>query len=342
MFNGKKVYITGITGFKGSWLALMCKELGAEVSGFGLTQENKNHIFYKAKINEITDVDIVDIRYLLNVKQSEKILDADFVFHLAAQPLVSEGYKNPLLTFRTNTMGTCELFELLRSSKKKQSIVNVTTDKVYKPNSSKYFNEEDELRGNDPYSLSKSMADMIASCYIEHLLPESVIVSNVRAGNVIGGGDYAKNRIMTDLVNSIYQNEVLEIRNPNSIRPYQYVLDCLYAYILIADKQYKDKKFASNYNVGPDKGLLTRTIDLVNAACNIKNLKCNFQGTSIGKENSCLMLDNSKIKEKLGWKAEVIDVEELMKKTLAWYDSEDKEKYSKQEVINFLKRKEIK
>lgn len=339
MFEGKKVYITGITGFKGSWLALMCKELGAEVSGLGLPQENKNHIFHQAKIQEIAHVKIADIRFLMNIKQSKELLDADYIFHLAAQPLVSEGYKEPHLTFETNSMGTCHLFEILKNSKKKQSVINVTTDKVYKPNSSQYSKEDDELRGNDPYSLSKSIADMIASCYIEHILPDNVIVSNLRAGNVIGGGDYAENRIITDLVNSIYNKKKLEIRNPNSIRPYQYVLDCLYAYILIAYVQYNNKIFASNYNVGPDKELVIKTIDLINAAKNFKDFEYDIKGKSIGKENPCLLLDNSKIKNTIMWESEVKNVDDLIKITLDWYDSKDKVDYSKQEVKRFLKRK---
>ena len=345
--KGKKVFITGITGFKGSWLALMCHALGAEVSGVGLKETNKDHIFNQAKIENFAKVYISN---LLNIDKSKEayceLIESDYVFHLAAQAIVSEGYNNPIKTFKANSELTLILHELLTCSEKKMSIINVTTDKVYKPKGVPHV-ETDELCGEDPYSLSKSFADMISTMYVETYYKDMdvpLIVSSVRAGNVIGGGDFGENRIMTDIVKAIFKEEPLRIRNRASIRPYQYVLDCLFAYLLIAIKQYENPDVSGKYNVGPNMSSVVCTEDLVNSCQRKYALDVHFNGESIGKENPILLLDNKKIKEILHWEQLYDKIDDITEVTLNWfnafYNNENMEEYSKKEVENFLKMKE--
>lgn len=337
--KNKKVFITGITGFKGSWLALMCNELGANVYGLGLEENRPNHIYNKAKINEIATVYIEDIRNILNSDTKEIIKDCDYVFHLAAQPLVSESYKDPVYTYETNVLGTTYIHQLLCDSDKPISFINVTTDKVYKPKD-RALVETDELGANDPYSLSKALADQISTNYVENFLPDYIYTTSARAGNVIGGGDISENRIMTDLMYHIFEDKQLSLRNPLSVRPYQYVLDCLNAYIMIAEWQLEKKITGEKFNVGPNKNTIVTTEDLINSS----NYEINYDtnGESIGKETNFLMLDNSKIKNQIGWFSKYNDIKDVTNKTLDWfnanYNNENMQQYSINEVKEFLRR----
>lgn len=342
-YKNKNVYITGITGFKGGWLALMLKELGANVYGIGLAPDQQDGIFYKARIDEVANVTIGDITENADTsKMITSIIAAnpDYIFHMAAQPIVSEGYKDPFNTFHTNIMGTVMLHEVIRGlrlpancedlkenqgvkldnniSCKRISVVNVTTDKVYKE-VDRPLKENDEMFGFDPYSLSKTCSDMISTCYRDAMESEHHI-STVRAGNVIGGGDMADNRIIPDIVRATENNETVEIRSPHSVRPYQHVFDALSAYLLIGMLQREDRKYQGEYNVGPDIEQTMETHELVKKMQKHLDFEWENTGKSIGKESDYLALDNSKIKS-IGWKPAFPNNELVVESVSKWYNN---------------------
>lgn len=342
-YKDKNVYITGITGFKGGWLALILHELGANVSGIGLEPEDKKSIFYTARINEIADVTIGNITESAELsKLIPGIVRAnpDFVIHMAAQPLVGEGYKNPFETFQTNIMGTVVVHEILRGlrlpaskedlangnsfclddgniSSKKISLINVTTDKVYKETDHPLL-ENDEMFGFDPYSLSKTCSDMISTCYRDAMKSDHYI-STMRAGNVIGGGDMSENRIIPDIVRSVLNENLLEIRSPDSVRPYQHVFDALTAYLWIGIRQKENEDFQSEYNIGPDIEQTMKTKELIEKMKEHLDFNWEVTGKSIGKESNYLALDNTKIKD-TGWIPFYDNNDKVVKATSEWYN----------------------
>lgn len=341
-YKDKSVYITGITGFKGSWLALMLHELGAKVSGIGLRPDDRNSIFYQARIQEIADVEFGDITEpAITSDLIPSIIESnpDYIIHMAAQPIVSEGYKDPFGTFHTNIMGTVIMHEILRGIKappesldderlfyiaednlpaKRVSFINVTTDKVYKE-IDRPLKENDVLAGFDPYSLSKTCADMISTCYRDALKSPHYI-STMRAGNVIGGGDMSKDRIIPDIVRASITEEVLELRHPNSVRPYQHVFDANAAYLWLAMLQKEDDSFQGQYNIGPDLDQTMKTKELVEEMKKHIDFRVDITGNSIGKESDYLALDNIKIKE-AGWVAVFNTNEKVVKSTSEWYNN---------------------
>lgn len=342
-YKNKNVYITGITGFKGGWLALMLHELGANVYGIGLRPENKDNIFYSASIDSIARVtfgNIVDNANTSKLIPSITEANPDYIFHMAAQPIVSDGYKEPFNTFHTNIMGTVIMHEVLRglrvpankddllngnsvrnkesvSTCKRISFINVTTDKVYKEKD-KPLKETDEMFGFDPYSLSKTCSDMISTCYREAMESQNYI-STMRAGNVIGGGDFSHNRIIPDIIKSSIKNETLKVRNPHSVRPYQHVFDALTAYLLLGILQKENPSLQSEYNVGPDLDQTMTTEELLRKFSS--NLDFNWEHTeeSIGKESDYLALDNSKIKD-VGWISVYNNNNKVVNATSLWYN----------------------
>lgn len=342
-YKGKNVYITGITGFKGGWLALMLHELGANVSGIGLDPDQDDGIFYQARIDEIADVTIGDIVEPADTtKLIPSIIKAnpDYIFHMAAQPIVSEGYKDPFNTFNTNIMGTVMLHEVIRGlrlpaskenlenghcakiddenlSCKKISIINITTDKVYKEEN-RPLKEDDKMFGFDPYSLSKTCSDMISACYRDALKSPHYI-STMRAGNVIGGGDMAVNRIIPDIVRAAKSGEIVEIRSPYSVRPYQHVFDALSAYLWVAMLQREDKNYQGEYNVGPDIDQTMQTYELVEKMQDYLDFKWENTGKSIGKESNYLALDNTKIKS-VGWVPAYSTNDLVVEAVSKWYN----------------------
>jgi len=342
-YKDKNVYITGITGFKGGWLALMLHELGANVSGIGLDPDQDDGIFYQARIDEIADVTIGDIVEPADTtKLIPSIIKAnpDYIFHMAAQPIVSEGYKDPFNTFNTNIMGTVMLHEVIRGlrlpaskenlenghcakiddenlSCKKISIINITTDKVYKEEN-RPLKEDDKMFGFDPYSLSKTCSDMISSCYRDALKSPHYI-STMRAGNVIGGGDMAVNRIIPDIVRATKAGEIVEIRSPYSVRPYQHVFDALSAYLWVAMLQREDKNYQGEYNVGPDIDQTMQTYELVEKMQDYLDFKWENTGKSIGKESNYLALDNTKIKS-VGWVPAYSTNDLVVEAVSKWYN----------------------
>lgn len=352
-YKNKNVYITGITGFKGGWLALMLHELGANVSGIGLCPDQDDGIFFQARIDEIANVTIGDItNHADESPLIRSIISAnpDYIFHMAAQPIVSEGYADPFNTFHINIMGTVIMHEILRGlrlpaskdnllegqgiklddeiSYKKISFVNVTTDKVYKE-IDRPLKEGDEMKGYDPYSLSKTCSDMISTCYREALKSHNY-VSTVRAGNVIGGGDMADNRIIPDIVRAARNNEIVELRSPNSVRPYQHVFDALSAYLLVGMLQRDNPGLQGEYNVGPDISQTMMTHELVEKMQKHLEFESKNTGTSIGKESNYLALDNNKIKS-IGWMPAYGNNESVVKAVSNWYNTFIKGKTDMQE-----------
>lgn len=329
-FSNKKVFITGITGFKGSWLALALKELGAEVYGLGLEQENPNSIYHTAEISSFSTVFYTDIRDLLANKEVYTVMTScDYVFHLAAQPLVSTGYTNPIMTFEVNLMGTLYIQEVLRTVTHPLTFINVTTDKVYKPSPSNSHSEDGVLKGEGPYSLSKSFSDMATELYKETYFNNEYIKSYVvRAGNVIGGGDFSKDRIVVDIIDSIFLEEKLSLRNPNSVRPYQYVIDCIIQYLYVAAF---GKEF--EYNIGPDKETIISTIDLVKSFDEITKISYDYNGKSVGKEDQFLTLNTDRFKSEFGVVPYADSVEKLVKSTFEWYNN----LYNRKNMVEFSK-----
>ena len=253
-FKEKKVLVTGHTGFKGAWLCEILVGAGAQVTGYALTAPTTPSLFELCGLADRMNSVIGDIRDLPHMKEVFESVQPEIVMHLAAQPIVRDSYKNPVYTYETNVMGTVNICECVRLNKCVKSFLNVTTDKVYHNNEWEWgYRENDPLDGFDPYSNSKSCSELVTHSYINsYFCDMGVAVSTARAGNVIGGGDFANDRIVPDCIRAAIKGEKIIVRNPQSTRPYQHVLEPLAAYLMIVQKQYEDKKYAGFYNVGPD------------------------------------------------------------------------------------------
>ena len=343
-YKDKKVFITGCTGFKGSWLCQMLICLGTkQIIGYSLNPPTEPSLFNILKLkNKITYIkgDILNDKKL---KNNIKKYSPDIVVHLAAQPLVLESYKHPQNTFNTNVMGTVNVLEASKHSSVK-CILNVTTDKVYKDTKKEPYVENDELGGFDPYSNSKACSELVTKCYFDSFLSkENKTVITVRAGNVIGGGDFSANRIVPDCIKSIIALNPIKVRNPNSIRPYQHVFDALNAYLCIIEKLYNSKTFHS-FNVGPDNNSVIDTKTLVNILCNYCSPNYGWKDVSTNlspHETSCLLLNSNKLKNELGWHPK-FDIYTSLKKTVDWYmencfHPKNIIEYSTEMVENYLK-----
>lgn len=303
-YKGKKVLITGHTGFKGTWLTKILVNAGAEVCGYSRCSEKDPSLFalsdVKKDIRHIKG-DVRDYQHLQEVFSS---FLPEIVFHLAAQPIVRESYENPLYTYETNVMGTVNVLEAIRRTVSVKSVVIVTTDKVYRNNEWPWsYRENDALDGFDPYSNSKSCAELVTASY-KRSFPSLPPISTARAGNVIGGGDFAKDRIIPDCVRAASNGEAIIVRNPNSMCPYQHVLEPLFAYLLIAEKQYHDPALAGSYNIGPEDKDCVTTGELVSLFCNKWGCGSSWIDKSepnAPHEAGFLKLDCSLIKRTFGW-----------------------------------------
>ena len=306
-YKGKRVFITGHTGFKGSWLCRILISAGAKVTGFSLEPPTSPNLFDIADIKPHINSVIGDIRDFEALKKAYDEADPEIVFHLAAQPIVRDSYKEPAYTYETNVMGTVNLLECVRlSANPPKSVLNVTTDKVYKNNEWTWgYRENESLDGFDPYSNSKSCSELVTHSYKVSFLDEmGIAVSTARAGNVIGGGDFANDRIIPDCVRAAKEKEIITVRNPYSTRPYQHVLEPLAAYLMIAAKQYENIKYADYYNVGPDECDCVTTGDLVTLFCEKFGEGMKWENKSVGgpHEANFLKLDCSKLKSVFSWK----------------------------------------
>lgn len=320
-YKDKTVLVTGSTGFKGVWLTKILQKFGANVIGYSLENESTKELYNLSGIVNSTKVINGDVRDFEKLYKIFKENKPEIVFHLAAQPLVIESYKNPILTYETNVMGTVNLLECIRQTDSVKSVINITTDKVYQNNEWEWgYRENDRLNGFDPYSNSKSCSELITESYIKSFFYNSnVSISTARAGNVIGGGDFSENRIIPDCIRNSLDKKSIIIRNPLSIRPYQHVLDPLYAYLLIAMKQHENKENASTYNVGPEDKDCVTTKHLVDMFCNEWGDDATWESRESDgpHEANFLKLDCSKIKTKLGWYPQ-FTIKEAVELTVEW------------------------
>lgn len=320
-YNGKRVFITGHTGFKGSWLCKILANAGAKVTGYAKGSEKEYSLFQIAELHKDVHSVFGDIRDYGALKRTFDEARPEIVFHLAAQPIVRDSYQAPAYTYDTNVMGTVNILECIRNSACVRSFLNVTTDKVYLNREWPWgYRENEQLDGFDPYSNSKSCSELVTHSYRNSFFPEgTVAISTARAGNVIGGGDFAHDRIIPDCVRAAIKGENIIVRNPYSTRPYQHVLEPLYAYLMIASMQYEDCKYAGYYNVGPDDGDCFQTGALVDLFVKHwgEDVKWIDQSDDGPHEAIFLKLDCSKLKQTFGWKPRW-NLETAIEKVVEW------------------------
>ncbi len=367
-YRGKKVLVTGHTGFKGTWLCRELLQAGAEVIGYALEPPTEPSIFALTGTAKEMESIIGDVRDVTQVHETFRRVKPDIVIHMAAQPLVRESYKDPIWTYETNVIGTVNALECAKQAPSVRSFVNVTTDKVYRnPESGVPMVETDVLDGFDPYSNSKSCSELVTATYVRsffsypgeggsedpfygHYRKEGfpISVSTVRAGNVIGGGDFALDRIIPDCVRAALSGGEIVLRNPASVRPYQHVLEPLNVYLKLAALQYEDPSYAGSYNVGPDDGDCFTTRELAGLFCD------SWNGLNPGKESvtiveasdggpheaGLLRLNCDKLKEKLGWKpvwTMAQTMEKIAEWTLVYRDGGDVAAETDRQIREFLK-----
>lgn len=324
-WRGRKVFVTGHTGFKGSWLCLWLKHLGAEVTGYSLPPETTPNAFNILGEKNLCNYSVIaDIRDLTDLSSALQQSNAEIVFHLAAQPLVRRSYSEPLATLSTNIMGTANLFEAVLSSPSVRSVVNITSDKCYE-NQEKHqaFSESDPMGGNDPYSVSKGCAELISHSYRQSFMAQrNVALASARAGNVIGGGDWSEDRLIPDTIKAFSTNQEVIIRSPSAIRPWQHVVEPLYGYLQLAQAQYSDPQaFSGAWNFGP------QAQDSISVE-KVMQLLAKYWGGNAGfkvqppaetlHEANVLLLDCNKANTQLGWQP-TWNVESAIKNTVEWY-----------------------
>ncbi len=347
IYDGRKVLVTGHTGFKGSWTALWLDLLGSSVTGYALEPPTKPSHFETCKLeNKIDHIkgDVRDLEHLTKVFNQHK---PDIVFHMAAQSLVRESYAQPIETYEINVMGTVNVFEAARNCPSVRVVINVTSDKCYQNNEIDHaYKEDDAMGGHDPYSSSKGCAELVTTAYRNSFFSESQIrLASVRAGNVIGGGDWAKDRLLPDCFRALGENKSIIIRNPSAVRPWQHVLEPLSGYLWLASLiwQDNDNKHASGWNFGPDEESNLKVGEVVESV--IKHWGegswGNRQDSGLQPhEANLLMLDNSKAKEHLYWMP-TYDIEGALKATAKWYkgfmEGKDAEGLSTNDINEYVK-----
>lgn len=342
-YRGKKVFVTGHTGFKGTWLCKMLINAGAEVTGYSRGTKKEYSLFDMSQIGKNVNSVYGDIRDYEKLLETIMQAQPEIVFHLAAQPIVRDSYNDPVGTYTTNVMGTVNLLEAVRHCSSVKSVLNVTTDKVYLNKEWPWgYRENEELDGYDPYSNSKSCSEIITHSYINSFFYETdVVVSTARAGNVIGGGDFAKDRIIPDCIRAAIKQESIIVRNPFSTRPYQHVLEPLYVYLMIAAMQCEDKKYAGYYNVGPDDVDCYQTGALVDMFVNKwgDGLKWVNQYDGGPHEANSLKLDCSKLKTTFNWKPHWnldVAIEKVIEWSKCWIQNGDISACMDKEIEEFL------
>jgi CDP-glucose 4,6-dehydratase len=319
-WQGKRVFVTGHTGFKGSWLCELLLALGANVTGYALAPKASPSLWNICGLDGRIESHIGDVRNIEGMRTVFESARPEVVFHLAAQPLVMESYKAPRYTYETNVIGTVNLLECIRGTDCVRSVVNVTTDKVYlNRESGEDYSEDDFLNGYDPYSNSKSCSELVTSSYINSFFKgKPISVSTARSGNVIGGGDFAENRIIPDCAREIAAGKAIGIRNPVSVRPYQFVLDTLCAYLLIAEKQWENPGFAGSYNIAPDAA--ANNGSLATMFCEAWGSGTRWEQISVEQphEAKLLSLNCDKIKSILGWRPQY-STKQAVTHSAEWY-----------------------
>lgn len=324
VYNGRKVLITGDTGFKGSWLSLWLHKLGATVTGIGLDPKTSRDNYCVCGIGSVITHHTCDIRHYEKIREIFTAMNPDMVFHLAAQPLVSESYTTPRETFDINTLGTANILESIRYTPSVQAGVMVTSDKCYENREWVHgYRETDPLGGHDPYSASKGAAEIVISSYVRSFFSKDIAptISSARAGNVIGGGDWSENRIVPDFMRSLEERKPIDLRNPKAVRPWQHVLEPLYGYLLLGAMMItRGHSFSGAWNFGPSYGNSMTVEDLIMRF--IEHGKRGQMKISENHENfheaGFLSLDISKAVHKLGWHP-VLDIDTMVQFTLGEY-----------------------
>ncbi len=327
-WQGKRVFLTGHTGFKGSWISLWLLKLGAKVCGYALKPPTNPSLFAICKLDKEMQSICADVRDYEKLLKAMQDFAPDIVIHMAAQPLVRESYKIPIETYTTNVMGSVHLLEAVRHTHSVRSIVNVTTDKCYENKEWQWgYRENEPLGGYDPYSSSKACSELVTSSYRQSFfnkekynIDHNVALASARAGNVIGGGDWAKDRLIPDILNSISQNEIVYIRNPLAIRPWQHVLEPLGGYLLLAEKLYNDVSFAEGWNFGPEDNDAKSVEFIVQRLCSLWGAGASYELDNSYKvhEANYLKLDISKARNTLSWQPKW-RLDTALEKIVSWH-----------------------
>lgn len=346
-WKNKKVLITGHTGFKGSWLSIWLKRTGAEVIGFSKSIPTIPSMYELTNIKDDIKSILGDIRNFELLKQTITKHNPDIVFHMAAQSLVFKSYLDPIETYSTNVMGTVNLLCAIKEVKEPKVIVNVTSDKCYENSGVSHgFIEEDPMGGYDPYSSSKGCAELITKSFRRSFFysesKKTSALASVRAGNVLGGGDWAENRLVPDIIRGIKKNEIIKIRNPNALRPWQHVLDPLNGYIILAEKLWENsEKYAEAWNFGPDKNEMKSVSWIVKKFNEYwdKKIEWRIENAELHEEEK-LILNCEKAKSRLNWNPK-IDIENTLAWTIEWYkknfNNEDMRKVTEEQITRFQK-----
>ena len=342
-YNNKRVLVTGHTGFKGTWMSVVLVNVGADVIGYSTCSKKEQSLFDLCDIKkQITHIK-GDVRDLEHLKEVFRTYQPEIVIHMAAQPLVRLSYDKPVYTYETNVMGTVNILECVRLNPCVKSFLNVTTDKVYENKEWEWgYRENEPLDGYDPYSNSKSCSELVTHSFnSSYFIDGKTAISTARAGNVIGGGDFAKDRIIPDCVRAALKKENIIVRNPYSTRPYQHVLEPVCAYLMIAAKQYKDIIYAGYYNVGPDDNDCLQTGALVDAFVKKwgDGLKWINQYDGGPHEAKFLKLDCSKIKSTFGWRPKwnlEIAIDKVVEWSKGWINGDDVRRIMNEQISLFL------
>ena len=337
-YKNKRVLVTGHTGFKGSWLCQILLNFGSNVCGVALKPNTNPNLFSYLELEKKIENHYIDVRDYNKLKKVFSDFRPEIVIHLAAQPLVIDSYNDPRYTYEVNVMGTVNVCECVRGCDSVKSFLNITTDKVYEniEDYDHYYKEDEKLNGYDPYSNSKSCSELVTQAYIKSFF--KIPVSTCRAGNVIGGGDFSANRIMVDSYICAKNNKPIILRNPNSIRPYQHVLEADIFYLLLMMKQYINASYAGHYNVGPDEIDCVTNIEIVMLFCKYWGSEAKYE--SVVKngphEANFLKLDSSKVKTTFNW-APKWHIDQAVEKTVELYKAINENK-----DINDVMNKQIK
>jgi len=343
-WQGRRVFLTGHTGFKGSWLSLWLASLGAEVKGYALNPPTSPSLFNEAKIDSVIDSQIGDIRDQDVLHESMTEFNPDILIHMAAQPLVRYSYDAPIETYEVNVIGTAKVLEVARSCPNLKAIVNITTDKCYENDGrSEGYMEDDPMGGYDPYSSSKGCAELVASSYRRSFLQNQGIgLASVRAGNVIGGGDWANDRLIPDILRSFERGESVVIRNPKATRPWQHVLEPLSGYLILAQKLYKDhQKYAEGWNFGPNEKDVKPVDWILNSMISKwPDSSWKLDDNSNPHEAGFLKLNISKAESMLGWEP-AWELSHTLEKIISWHQAwlnkEDMQAVSLAEIEEYMR-----
>ncbi len=346
-WKNKKILLTGHTGFKGSWLTLWLNELGADVIGFSKDIPTEPSLYKEAKVNDKIISIMADIQNFDAIKKTIQEHKPEIIIHMAAQSLVRKSYLEPIETYSTNVMGTVNLLESVKKSDKTKVVINVTSDKCYENTDSKYnFVEEDPMGGYDPYSSSKGCSELITSAFrnsffnVKKFEEHGIALASVRAGNVIGGGDWSQDRLVPDIMRNINKN-IIDIRNPNAIRPWQYVLEPLNGYMLLIEKLWTNgKEYSEAWNFGPNENDSKSVSYVLEKILKFFNKNIDWKKNDLNNlhEASKLTLNSSKAKNKLKWKPKT-NVDQAIQFTVDWYNAhkmgQNMNKFSIQQIKEF-------